>query len=368
LPPPFTLSAPISFRDFMSRALYDPQHGYYAAGRACIGRKGDYITSVSVGPLFGALIARQLAEMWERLDRPNPFDLVEQGAHDGTLAADVLAALRRIAPDCVVRLHLVEPFDYWRAKQEQRQFGCETLWYRGLDELPEFTGVHFSNELADAFPVHLVHHTPDGWRERYVESHRDGFAFVDHDLSCPVLADYVAAHLAHMPVRTVTEINLDALAWIAALARKIQRGFVLMIDYGSPRAEYYAPHRFTGTLEAIGEHQREANPLARPGEVDLTAHVDFTAIAESAEAAGMHAIGFTDQHHFLVGLSRLHFPDGTPPEPRDSRAFQTLAHPTLLGRAFKVLCLAKDVPASEAKTLAGFAFAAEPRGVLGLPP
>jgi SAM-dependent MidA family methyltransferase len=125
-------SGPISFRDFMARALYDSRHGYYASGRARIGRKGDYITSVSVGPLFGTLLARQFLEMWEVLGRPAPFDLVEQGAYDGTLAVDVIGAIRRIAPHCPVRLSIIEPFEYWRAKQSTRSFGCESRWFESV--------------------------------------------------------------------------------------------------------------------------------------------------------------------------------------------------------------------------------------------
>jgi SAM-dependent MidA family methyltransferase len=334
-------SGPISFRDFMARALYDPQHGYYASGRARIGRNGDYITNVSVGPLFGKLLARQFLEMWELLGRPNPFDLVEQGANDGTLAADVVGAIRRFAPECPVRLSIVEPFDYWRMKQSARSFDSETRWFESADALPEFVGVHFSNELPDAFPVHLLHRTEDGWRERFVSSESDRLVFIDRELSSPGLRVYVAAHLPDMPVGTVTEVNLDARHWIKSVGRRLRAGFVLVIDYGVPRAEYYATHRTEGTLEAIADHRRESDPLARPGEIDLTAHVDFTSLAEAAKHAGLRVAGFTDQHHFLVGLSRLHFAEGVQPDPSETRAFQTLSHPTMLGRAFKVLCLEK---------------------------
>jgi SAM-dependent MidA family methyltransferase len=175
------------------------------------------------------------------------------------------------------------------------------------------------------------------------------------------------------------------------LSRKLRRGFALVVDYGSERAEYYAPHRISGTLEAVGEHRREPDPLARPGAIDLTAHVDFTSLAEAAESAGMVVAGFTDQHHFLVGLSRLHFAEGAPPDRSEARAFQTLSHPTMLGRAFKVLCLKKGVAegrsvarAEETQeggkgavglsrsvaapaVLSGFTFAPEPRLALGLP-
>jgi SAM-dependent MidA family methyltransferase len=185
----------------------------------------------------------------------------------------------------------------------------------------------------------------------------------------------------------VTEVNREAREWIATLGRKLCRGFALVIDYGGPRTEYYSPERTTGTLEAIGEHRRESDPLARPGEVDLTAHVDFTSLAEAAESAGLCVVGFTDQHHFLIGLSRLHFREGVPPDPSEARAFQTLSHPTLLGRAFKVLCLEKgldqrrgaeaaeeaqaetqtSVPPIAGGRLSGFSFSSNSRDALGLP-
>jgi SAM-dependent MidA family methyltransferase len=209
-----------------------------------------------------------------------------------------------------------------------------------------------------------VRRTEEGWQERFVTLESDHFAFVDLPLSSPTLAEYVESHLEEMPVNSVTEVNLEARDWIRSLSNKLNRGFVLIVDYGWVRADYYSPHRTAGTLEASGNHRREPDPLARPGELDLTAHVDFTSIAETAEATGMRVAGFGDQHHFLVGLSRLHFTEGTRPDPREMRAFQTLAHPTMLGRAFKVLCLGKE---EESLPLSGFAFSSDPRAVLGLP-
>ncbi|MEQ1862607.1 MAG: SAM-dependent methyltransferase [Chthoniobacteraceae bacterium] len=326
-------SGPMRFRDFMARALYDPQHGYYASGRARIGRKGDYFTSVSVGPLFGTLLARQFAEVWEKLGRPADFTLVEQGAHDGTLAADVLAAFP-------AHLTIIEPSPHWRALQQQKLAGRDVRWVESVAALEPFTGVHFSNELLDAFPVHLVHRAADGLRERAVALEGDRFVFVDVPLSSDRLHE--------------GEVNLAALDWIASLAPKLTRGIVLIIDYGHTRSALP-----TGpTLEAIASHRR-VDPLATPGEADLTAHVDFTALAEATD---LEVLGFTDQHHFLTGLARLHFVEGTPPDPRDARAFQTLSHPTMLGRAFKALALGRGVEGQ----LSGFAFARDPRAELGL--
>jgi len=342
---------PMRFRDFMARALYDPQHGYYASGRARIGRKGDYFTSVSVGPLFGALLARQFADVWEKLGQPADFTLVEQGAHDGTLAADVLAAL---APHIPARLVIVEPSPLWRAAQAAKLSGRNVRWVDDLEALEPFTGIHYSNELLDAFPVHLVRRSADGWRERAVHVESDRFVFTDTPLSDQRLI----GHLPDAAAGYTTEVNLAALDWAATLASRITRGLALVIDYGFSHADYYSPHRVEGTLDAVASHRR-VDPLATPGEADLTAHVDFTALAA---ASGLEVLGFTDQHHFLTALARLHFAEGVHPEPREARAFQTLAHPTMLGRAFKVLALGRGL----AGQLAGFAFAREPRQALGL--
>jgi SAM-dependent MidA family methyltransferase len=353
---------PLSFHDFMAAALYDPAQGYYASGKVRIGRQGDFITSVSVGSHFGALLARQLIEVWELLGRPAPFEIVEQGAHDGTLAADILAGLERFAPKCWVKLTIVEPVALWRAKQAERLAGRLVTWVRDVESLDPFAGVHFSNELVDAFPVHRVRRVGDGWMEQCVSSSAGVLVFVDR----PIASERLAMHLEKLPPLPegiVTEVNLDALDWVEGIASKITRGVVLAIDYGHPRADYYVPHRREGTLEAAAAHRREFDPLSRPGEMDLTAHVDFTSLAEAAEAAGLRTLGFTDQHHFLVGLSQLHFAEGTQPDPVELRAFQMLAHPTMLGRTFKVLGLGRGIDA----TLAGFAFAREPRAALGLP-
>jgi SAM-dependent MidA family methyltransferase len=347
---------PIPFRDFMARALYDPQHGYYGSGRARVGRGGDFFTNVSVGPLFGRLLARQFAEMWTRLGEPEEFALVEQGAHHGDFAADVLTTLRELVPACfaATTYWLVEPLAALRAVQQEKLATLahgKARWAATLAELPLFVGVHFSNELPDAFPVHRVVRRGDHWLERAVDFHGGRFAFVDAPLSTDALPPALA-QLPTVPPDYETEINLAAPAWIAEISTRLQRGYLLAIDYGFPRAEYYRPERNGGTLSAYANHQREPDPLARPGEIDLTAHVDFTSLAEAALTAGFDLAGFTDQHHFMVGLSQLHFTSDTA-SAQEVRAFKTLMHPNLMGRSFHVLGLRKAIIASP---LAGFHF------------
>jgi SAM-dependent MidA family methyltransferase len=351
-----TQRGPIHFRDYMERALYDPEHGFYGSGRARVGRSGDFFTNVSVGPLFGRLLARQFAEMWAKLGSPADFAIVEQGAHRGDFAADVLGALREFAPACLAAATywIVEPLEALRTAQHEKLAewaGVRVRWAESLADLPEFTGVHFSNELPDAFPVHRVVRRAEGWRERAVGFDGVRFVFVDIPLSTdPLKAALV--RLPAVPEGYETEINLAGPAWIAEVAARLKRGFILAIDYGYSRSEYYRPERDRGTLSAYAGHQREPDPLARPGEIDLTAHVDFTSLAEAGVAAGLALSGFTDQHHFMVGLGQLHF-TGESASPQEIRAFKTLMHPSLMGRSFHALCLARGVDEAE---LSGFRY------------
>ncbi len=349
---------PMPFREFMAQALYHPEHGYYGSDRAKIGRGGDFFTNVSVGPLFGQLLARQFAEMWERLGRPADFAIVEQGAHRGDFASDVLAALDRFAPGCfaATRYHIIEPAPKLRAAQEAALKG-NVVWHPSLADLPPFTGVHFSNELLDAMPVHLVTWTGTEWLERHVAVQDDGFVFTDAPLTSETLRAYLAT-VPPVPAGYITEVNLDALAWLDTVAARLDRGWVLTIDYGLRHEDYFAPDRRTGTLRAYAGHQVSDDPLARPGEIDLTTHVEFTSLMERAAQIGLRVAGLTDQHHFMVGLGPLHFRDDAVPEMSELRAYKTLMHPTMMGTSFHALCLSKGTP--EAAPLAGFKYARVP--------
>lgn len=349
-----TAFGPMPFRRFMEMALYHPQHGYYRSGRARVGKKGDFFTNVSVGPLYGRLLARQFAQMWRRMGEPRDFTLVEQGAHGGELASDVLAGLRELAPECfaAATCRIVEPSPALVVEQQERlsPWGAKVQW---SDAIPRFEGVHFSNELPDAFPVHLVRWTGSVWRELAVVLENEKFAFVE----TPIVSAGLAAACGQIPLPLppgyTTEVNLAARAWIAEIAAQLVRGYVLCVDYGYERADFYALERASGTLSAYAQHRREPDPLARPGEVDLTAHVEWTSLIEAAQGAGLLLAGFTDQHHFMVGLGAEHFAEAA--NLHETRAFQTLMHPQFMGVAFKVLALAKDAPL--APKLSGFQYA-----------
>ncbi len=362
---------PISFTRFMSLALYHPQLGYYSSGRCSIGRGGDYFTSVSVGFLFGALLAGQFAEIWETLGRPDDFVIVEQGAHQGEFAADVLDALRARHPEFFTRVlyRIVEPFSILRERQEERlrKFGPRVQWSADLETMPPFVGVHFSNELLDAMPVHLLAVANNGdereWHERLVDFNESGFVFITRAISDSRLRERLTT-LPAPPAETYeTEINLAALDWIETLSRKLERGLVLIADYGLPRDQFYAPDRTSGTLQAYARHRALPTSLENIGECDLSTHVEWTSLAEHAVELGLTIVGFTDQHHFLTGLLSTH-PELASAAIEKSRALQTLIHPEFLGTKFQFLGLAKNFPPNS--SLGGFKFARDSRLPLGL--
>lgn len=351
---------PVTFAWFMEQALYHPEHGYYSSGRAAIGRRGDYFTSVSVGPLFGRLMAAQFAEMWEALERPNEFSIVEQGAHDGQFARDVLEAARKHYPEFFASLlyQIVEAFPVLQSRQREMlaAFGTKVAWQSSLEQLEPFVGVHFSNELIDSMPVHVVQWTGDEWVEHHVRERGDNLVFEDSPLSRPALAPAVAKIPLPLPAGYETEINLAALDWIASLSRALQRGFVVAADYGFGRDEFYAPHRREGTLRAYARHQLLPSPLEQIGRADITAHAEWTSLMEGARASGLTSNGLCDQHHFLTGLltgnAGREFESSA--DAKTKRALQTLLHPGFLGMKFQFLVLAKDASAA---ALSGLRFA-----------
>ena len=354
-------TGPVRFDWFMEQALYHPEFGYYSSGKCAIGRRGDYFTNVSVGPLFGRLLAAQFAEMWDILGRPGDFTIVEQGAHQGEFACDVLEEARERTPDFFSALSycVVEPFPILEARQKERlrDFTEKLTWRRSLSDLDPFAGVHFSNELLDSMPVRLIgREGSEDWKERLVDQAGDGFAFVTRSIADEKLGH----HLKKLPrsgeVPYETEVNLVALDWIEDVARKLTRGFVLAVDYGYPRAEFYATERRTGTLQCRADQRAVSSPLIEIGRADITAHVDWTSVTERAEQHGLALIGFTDQHHFITGLLTRRTSQES-----ERRALQTLLHPELLGSRFQYLALGKNVAAGE---MTGFRFARDPRKAL----
>ncbi len=338
----------LPFRDFMEMALYHPTLGYYTSPREVIGRAADYLTSPELTPLFGAMLGRQLREMWGRLDRPRSFDAVEAGPGTGVLARDVLAWAARTAPDfaAALRYTLVEtsPALIERQRTTLAAEGLEATWRDDLP--PSASGCIFSNELLDAMPVHLVALVDGALREVYVTLDGDGF---DEELRDPHpdVAAYLEA-LGLLPGEGCrAEVNIEAPRWIAAAAGALKRGYVLTFDYGYAADDLYAAWRTDGTLLCFYRHNPSANPYARIGRQDITTHVDFTTIRRSGEDAGLQTLGLTSQAEFLSALGigeALQPPTGDRPDMEEyfarRRAVTDRIDPAGLGRV-KVLVQAK---------------------------
>jgi SAM-dependent MidA family methyltransferase len=303
----------ITFARFMELALYQPQFGYYTGGAARIGRHGDFFTSVSVGPLFGRILAgffRKLRAASGAAD----FAVWEFGGRGGELRADALA----VAPD--LPWHIVEA---------------------GAPLPGAMTGCVFSNELLDALPVHRVQVQGGAWREVFVAATAAGFAEELAPLSDPRLAEA----LADLPVAQMegyrTEINLRAQEWLAQVAARLRRGWVLTFDYGLARDEYFAPHRRAGHLQCYRRHVRHGDPFLDIGAQDLTAHVDFSALMACGRAQGLETVRFCAQGEFLLDegaevVREIIERDAGKYSP-ERNAIHQLVHPAHMGRAFQVL-------------------------------
>ena len=349
-------SGVITFARFMQLALYCPDCGYYEKEGDSPGRHGDFFTSVSVGNLFGHLLACQFAE-WlgaprEASDR---MRIVEAGAHDGKLAEDILLWLRERRPALHDRVEyvIVEPSPRRRGWQERRLAGCgdHLRWIDGLAELPgqSVRGVIFSNELLDAMPVHRF-----GWDGLRKEWFEWGVCLKDGQFRwermppavsrCPppVLPD---ALLNLLPDGFIAEACPAAEAWWREAAGALGNGRLLTIDFGLSAEEFLLPERARGTLRAYRRHHATADLLADPGEQDLTAHVNFTAIQSAGEAAGLRTEAITTQARFLTQIAERIWrrPAGFGAwTPDRTRQFQTLTHPEHLGRPFRVLIQSRD--------------------------
>ena len=287
---------PISFAEYMHMALYDPDHGYYVTGRARMGWEGsDYFTSADVSTFFAHALARQLTLWWQKLGQPARFIVLEQGAGKGNLAQEIITWARRTTPDFYAAL------DY---RMEDMRTGQDANAPLAIPDTPT-PSVIFSNELIDAFPVHVVETRNAKLYEVYVD--------VANGHLCEVLDEPVSSEVAnyldnyHIPWASFgdgwrAEINLDALHWMQHTASKIRRGYILTIDYGDKAKVLYTRQRRRGTLACYFQHQMNERPLVRPGEQDITAHVNFSALIDEGRRHGFHLHTYTTQRHWLEEL------------------------------------------------------------------
>ena len=370
---------PISCERFIELALYHPRLGYYSHERLRVGRGGDFITNVSVGRLFGEILADQIVELWELLGRPPEFTIMEAGAETGELASDLLGRLSQVGSAVSWSYVIAEPNES-KQEQQRRQFHGKSdeqelvptgsvRWVRNMNGLEPITGIILGNELLDAIPTRVVEFSEDRWREVCVSLQDDSFKFGLEPIKDPRLTARIDKIPRPLPQPYRTEVNPAATDWIRDAAKTLRRGFILMIDYGYSRSDYYAPLRTEGTLALYRNQQRQENMFERIGETDITTHVDFSAIAEAGLEAGCQLIGFTDQHHFMVGAgeNRMRSFESTDDrEDRDQflRAYKTLMHPEMMGLAFKYLLMGQGVPTMDKPT--GFRYASEAKKMLGV--
>ena len=257
------------------------------------------------------------------------------------------------------------PFAVLRKRQAETltEFSEKIDWRRSLAELEPFSGVQFSNELLDAMPVHLISRKcgqrlspPIEWAEKYVDETSDGFAFVEGEISSAKLKNQLTKIPAPPECEYQTEVNIAALDWIEELSAKLTRGYVLSVDYGYARHDYYAPHRTSGTLAGFSQHRHTPSPLQNVGQIDITAHVEWTSFVESGEEHGLRLAGL------LASEMVRDLNESASASTR--RLLQTLLHPNLLGMTFQFLALVKGV--DPAAGLSGFRFARDGRAALGL--
>lgn len=363
----------IPFARFMELALYHPDWGYYHAAQRRPGRPGDFLTAPEAHPFFGITLARQVAECWERLERPDPFVVREYGPGVGGLAWDIIGGLQQEHPACLAALtyELVER-NPQRVAEALAAFRGEGLGEvvcavdpEEIDIRPPITGVILANEVADAFPVHRLIWQDGDLREGWVTWDGTGFAEQIAELSSQARQANPAGMLRTNGISLQEgdriEISPAAAAWFAAAASRLERGYVIVIDYGYPAAQLYQAHRLEGTVRAYRAHTVTDDAFANVGEQDLTAHVDFTALREAGERAGLTFAGQTNQAAFLTGLDMgsLMVALGQDPETTMEEylaaqaAVLRLIDPGSLGR-FGVLLMARDAPV--APPLRGLSF------------
>jgi len=312
----------ISFARYMELAL----QAYYGAGDRQFGVRGDFVTAPELGGLFGRTLARQLKE----IEGP----ILELGAGSGALAETLLKELER-------EYLILETSAALRSRQAARLGDAVKF----LDRLPDaFRGVVLANEVADAMPVHAVGWRAEGVFERGV-AFSESLIWEERPASGALLA---AAREIEVPVPYDSEIGLAGRAWMRSLAERLEEGAIFVIDYGFPRREYYHPQRSMGTLMCHTRHRAHGNPFERPGEQDITAHVDFSALAHAAHGVGLEVLGYATQAQFLVNcgitevLAQANLESALHYAPIAAEA-QKLLSPNEMGELFKVLAVGRGV-------------------------
>jgi len=313
---------PITFETFMEMALYEPGLGYYASEHAGIGKAGDFYTSQHLHPAFGAMIGKQIEEMWEILGKPSDFYAVEHGAGSGLMCMDIMNYLqkREIFQSFTYAIIEVNPFIQHKQKKLLEKYSAKVKWIYPFKELGDIKGCILSNELLDAFPVHLIE-MEDKLKEIYVnvkdennpplppfnKGGQGGFSVGNFKetkgpLSTNAIVNYIHEFSIQLPKGYRSEINLKIKDWLRSVNEVLSEGFVLTIDYGYPARDYYSDERNRGTLLCYYRHQVNEDPYRNIGQQDITAHVNFSSIKKWGEEFGLKTIGFCQQGTYLISL------------------------------------------------------------------
>lgn len=302
----------ITFAEYMDLVLYHPQQGYYASNADRISERGDFLTSPHLADDFGEVIAIQLHQIWQILGEPSLFSIVEMGAGQGLLAAQILTYSARLDIDFFRSIDyiIIETASAMITTQQQRLQDLPVRWCN-WEQIPDrsIVGCFLSNELIDAFSVHQVIVIADKLQEIYVTIDRESKVPIEtiDELSTQNLSQYWQLNQIDLlsgkyPDRYRTEVNLASLEWLELVARKLQRGYVVSIDYGYTADRYYNPMRSQGTLQCYYQHAYHNDPYINIGNQDLTAHIDFTALQNQGELLGLQTVGFIQQGMFLMAL------------------------------------------------------------------
>ncbi len=342
-------NGPVTFKKFMELALYHPKYGYYTKGRFPGGISGDFVTSPHTNELFGALMARQLIQMKEILGTKK-FTIIEMGAGAGYMALDILNFLRKMGKSEEFNYVIIEPFDNNVLLQKHilRDFIELVEWRSDTAGISDMEGCFLSNELLDAFPVHLIEKDKGVWKEVFLVPGEKGFDEVLMQPSSVDVEDYCKKWLNDLPDGYRTEINLEIKAWIFDLSRVIKRGFVITVDYGHTRNEYFHPSRNRGTLLSYFRQQVSEDIYSDPGNRDITAHVNFSDVDYWGKEALFDTVGYSSQCFFLAGqdvekvIEILEGKKRDPFSPRNA-ALKSLLLPQGMGESHKVLIQSKGV-------------------------
>jgi SAM-dependent MidA family methyltransferase len=330
--------APLSFDKYMDLCLYHPAFGYYAQEPSQVGKDGDFFTSVSCGPLFGQIIADVIARWWENSQISGPWRIIEIGPNSAALAIDVLDTLASDHPNAWHELEFctIDPLPLPRAFQEKMlsSYGPKVRCLENVASLAALPTFVYANEVLDAFPCRLIEKTADDWKEVTIHSVAQD-ATLEENLT-DLFATIPSILRNEYPLGYRTEIRDSTLLFWQNLRSCISFGELLWFDYGFAEPEYYAAERTRGTLRVYQQHQASENPLDKLGLCDITAHVNFTAVAREAIATGCTLKGFEPQEFFLTKNATDRLTRGDL-DAKTLRNFQTLTHPAQLGGKFHAL-------------------------------